>query len=160
MDRDQWLADAATENGLGSPYKLGDADIDGVVDGQDFIAWNAAKFTSDLLWSKGDFNADGFVDGQDFICGMATSSPARMVYPRCQSLQRACFSLLCRLLALYPAVAVFVQKPNERNDLHRRRLPGTALIAMCSLGLLSSSTSTVRAEITTVAYSGQRLQEI
>ncbi len=66
-DRDLWLADAAIVNGFGSPYKLGDANIDGVVDGQDFIAWNAAKFTSDLLWSRGNFNADGFVDGQDFI---------------------------------------------------------------------------------------------
>ena len=66
-DRDQWLADAAIENSLASPYKLGDANIDGVVDGQDFIAWNGSKFTSDLLWSHGDWNADGVVDGQDFI---------------------------------------------------------------------------------------------
>lgn len=67
VDRDQWLALAATENGLGSPYKLGDANLDGTVDGQDFIAWNAAKFTSNLLWSGGNFNADLSVDGQDFI---------------------------------------------------------------------------------------------
>lgn len=66
-DRDEWLDIAATENGLGSPYKLGDANLDGTVDGQDFIAWNAAKFTDSLLWSDGNFNADGFVDGQDFI---------------------------------------------------------------------------------------------
>jgi hypothetical protein len=52
---------------LGSPYKLGDANIDGVVDGQDFIAWNGSKFSGNLLWSAGDFNADGVVDGQDFI---------------------------------------------------------------------------------------------
>ena len=36
LDRDRWLEEAAIENGLGSPYKLGDANIDGVVDGQDF----------------------------------------------------------------------------------------------------------------------------
>ena len=66
-DRNQWLADAASHNGFGSPYKLGDANLDGFVDGQDFIAWNGAKFTSSLLWSDGNFNADGFIDGQDFI---------------------------------------------------------------------------------------------
>ena len=71
-DRDEWLAIAATENGFGSPYKLGDANADGVVDGQDFIAWNGAKFTNDLLRSRGDFNADGVVDGQDFILWNAT----------------------------------------------------------------------------------------
>ncbi|MEM8681383.1 MAG: choice-of-anchor B family protein, partial [Planctomycetota bacterium] len=67
LDRDQWLADAAVENGLDSPYKLGDANLDGVVDGQDFIDWNAAKFTADARWSRGDFNADGVIDGQDFL---------------------------------------------------------------------------------------------
>ncbi len=66
-DRDQWLTDAATVNGFVSAYKLGDANIDGVVDGEDFIAWNGSKFTSSLLWSEGNFNADGVVDGQDFI---------------------------------------------------------------------------------------------
>ncbi len=66
-DRDQWLGDAASVNGLASPYKIGDANLDGFVDGQDFIVWNGNKFTSTLLWSKGDFTADGFADGQDFI---------------------------------------------------------------------------------------------
>ena len=42
-DRDQWLTDAATVNGFASAYKLGDANIDGVVDGQDFIAWNGSE---------------------------------------------------------------------------------------------------------------------
>ncbi len=83
-DRDQWLAIAATENGFASPYKLGDANIDGIVDGQDFIAWNASKFTSDLLWSHGDSTADGLVDGQDFIAWNAnkfTSSDAVSAVP-------------------------------------------------------------------------------
>ncbi|MEM8680475.1 MAG: hypothetical protein AAGF97_14090, partial [Planctomycetota bacterium] len=66
-DRDQWLADAATENGLGSSYALGDANLDGVVDGTDFLAWNGSKFTPSLLWSDGDFNADGVVDGLDYV---------------------------------------------------------------------------------------------
>ncbi len=46
---------------------MGDANLGGSVDGQDFIRWNAHKFTSSAKWSDGDFNADGVVDGQDFI---------------------------------------------------------------------------------------------
>lgn len=66
-DRDQWLVDAASQNGLGSPYKLGDANLDGAVDGLDFIAWNGSKFTASLPWSKGNFNGDAVIDGPDFI---------------------------------------------------------------------------------------------
>lgn len=66
-DLDVWLATAATFNGFASPYKRGDANLDGTVDGQDFIIWNSNKFTPIAAWCRGDFNADGFVDGQDFI---------------------------------------------------------------------------------------------
>ena len=45
-DQTEWLAQAASENGLVSPYKVGDANLDGVVDVGDFNAWNANKFTS------------------------------------------------------------------------------------------------------------------
>ena len=70
----------------GNPFLKGDANLDGVVDGQDFILWNTNKFTSNPAWCKGDFNADGVVDGQDFIIwntnkftsagGGLTSSPS------------------------------------------------------------------------------------
>ena len=50
-----------------SPLKVADANLDGVVDGQDFILWNMGKFTSTLAWNGGDFNGDGVADGQDFI---------------------------------------------------------------------------------------------
>lgn len=66
VDRDAWLAAAATENGLNSPYKLGDGNLDGVVDGSDFGLWNANKFTSTRKWSEGDFSADNVNDGSDF----------------------------------------------------------------------------------------------
>ncbi len=67
-DRDRWLAEAGEINlGPGKTYLLGDATLDGIVDGQDFIAWNANKFNAVTKWSSGDFNADGMVDGQDFI---------------------------------------------------------------------------------------------
>ena len=34
-DRDEWLSLAATENGFGSPYFLGDADLNGLVSSSD-----------------------------------------------------------------------------------------------------------------------------
>ena len=46
---------------------IGDADLNGVVDGQDYILWNQNKFTATSDWCRGDFNGDGLVDGQDFI---------------------------------------------------------------------------------------------
>jgi formylglycine-generating enzyme len=65
-DADRWLADAATANGYASPYKRGDANLDGVVDVRDFNRWNSHKFTSTLLWDDGNFNGDAEVDGSDF----------------------------------------------------------------------------------------------
>ncbi len=50
-----------------SSYRSGDANLDGVVDGQDFIVWNSHKFSNTSAWSQGDFNADGVTDGRDFI---------------------------------------------------------------------------------------------
>ena len=67
LDRDFWLTEAGTVNlGVGLRYRLGDANLDGVVDGGDFNIWNSHKFTANSLWSRGDFNADGSVDGGDF----------------------------------------------------------------------------------------------
>ena len=67
-DRDQWLADAGALNLVsGNPYLLADANLDGVVDGSDFLTWNANKFTATGKWSQGDWNADGVTDGQDFL---------------------------------------------------------------------------------------------
>ena len=68
LDLTEWLAIAgATNLPSGNSYLLADANLDGLVDGQDFIAWNTNKFTALAQWSGGDFNADGIVDGQDFI---------------------------------------------------------------------------------------------
>ena len=66
-DRDIWLATAGEFNlGPGKSYLLGDATLDGVVDGRDFNEWNANKFTAVAAWCSADFTADGFVDGRDF----------------------------------------------------------------------------------------------
>ena len=47
--------------------QLGDANLDGVVDGSDFNRWNDNKFaTCYTTWGAGDFNGDGAADGSDF----------------------------------------------------------------------------------------------
>ena len=67
-DLDQWLTTAGAVNlPSGNAYLRGDANLDGVVDGVDFITWNTNKFTILASWCGGDFNADGVVDGADFI---------------------------------------------------------------------------------------------
>jgi hypothetical protein len=67
-DLQAWLVEAgAAELPSGNPYIYGDADLDGTVDGVDFIAWNENSFENIPAWCAGDFNADGFVDGLDFI---------------------------------------------------------------------------------------------
>ena len=63
-DLEAWLSQAA---GTGSTFLPGDANLDGQVDGQDFLEWNANKFTLTPAWCSGDFNADGVVNGADFI---------------------------------------------------------------------------------------------
>ncbi|MEM8681180.1 MAG: PEP-CTERM sorting domain-containing protein [Planctomycetota bacterium] len=71
-DINEWLVQAGADPGNagatdGNPFLNGDANLDGVVDGQDFIEWNNFKFSASDRFSEGDFNGDGVVDGQDFI---------------------------------------------------------------------------------------------
>lgn len=67
-DLDEWLVqDGAANLPSGNPYLVGDTNVDGFVDGLDFIIWNANKFTSQAAWCSGDFNADGLIDGLDFV---------------------------------------------------------------------------------------------
>jgi hypothetical protein len=66
-DVTQWRALAGALNlPSGNPYLLGDANLDGAVDGSDYNIWNSFKFTNSPAWSKADFNFDGSVDGQDY----------------------------------------------------------------------------------------------
>ena len=65
---DQWLVLAGGENlPSGAAYLPGDANLDGAVNGADFVAWNQHKFTTHASWCGGDFNADGNVGGADFV---------------------------------------------------------------------------------------------
>ena len=83
-DADQWLADAATNNGYASPYRRGDANLDGIVDGGDFGRWNNNKFISTLFWDQGNFDGNGVTDGGDFSVWNAnkfTSSESDSILP-------------------------------------------------------------------------------
>ncbi len=67
-DLDEWLVQAgAVLNANGNPILAGDADLDGNVNGSDFLIWNNNKFTTTAAWCDGDFNADGNVNGGDFL---------------------------------------------------------------------------------------------
>jgi hypothetical protein len=66
-DLDEWLAQAGARNLTSqNPYLVGDANLDGTVDGLDFVTWNDHRFTMDASYCRGDFNADGFIDASDF----------------------------------------------------------------------------------------------
>ena len=67
-DLTEWLAIAGAANlPSGNSYLPGDANLDGSVDGNDFITWNSNKFTSTAAWCLGDFDANGTIDGGDFV---------------------------------------------------------------------------------------------
>lgn len=68
-DLAEWLTVAGPQRGLAGPILVGDANLDGTVDGTDFLAWNTNKFSDPDIdaYCGGDFNASGFVDGQDFL---------------------------------------------------------------------------------------------
>ncbi len=68
-DVNAWLVAAGAQNVAvtgGSPFLVGDANLDGAVDVSDFNVWNSNKFQSSQGWCGGDFNADGAVDVSDF----------------------------------------------------------------------------------------------
>ncbi len=58
-----WFASSA------NPFHPADFDLDGDVDGNDFLVWQLgfAKFNGDATLVDGDANGDGFVDGDDFL---------------------------------------------------------------------------------------------
>jgi hypothetical protein len=67
-DLEEWLSLAGDRNlASGNSYLEGDADLSGSVDGNDFLIWNANKFTSNPSWCSGDFNHDGEINGTDFV---------------------------------------------------------------------------------------------
>ncbi len=66
---DLLLVPVYDRNGLGLTLVAaipGDANLDGVVNGQDLLAWQSGLFTEDE-WVEGDFNLDGLVNGLDIL---------------------------------------------------------------------------------------------
>ncbi len=84
-DLQHWLGEAGESLfGPGQSVLRGDANLDGNVDGADFLVWNDNKFGSDAGWCGGDFNADGQTDGADFLVwndNKFTSSDDRVAVP-------------------------------------------------------------------------------
>ena len=64
-DRDSWLAEAAQRNGQPTPYLVGDANLDGIVDAIDLTAVGMNWTQATGLWSKGDFDGSGVTDPSD-----------------------------------------------------------------------------------------------
>jgi hypothetical protein len=73
QDITQWLDNAAAENGYSEPYPLGDTNLDGIVDFQDFVNlnnnWQATHLEqgTPVAWSSGDFDGNGIVAFPDFV---------------------------------------------------------------------------------------------
>ncbi len=66
----EWLVDGGANNPAatgGNPFLAGDANLDGGVDGEDFLAWNGSKFSANTDWCSGNFNGDANIDGEDFL---------------------------------------------------------------------------------------------
>ncbi|MCA9266555.1 MAG: hypothetical protein KDA60_21995 [Planctomycetales bacterium] len=58
--------------------KPGDANLDDVVDANDFERWQSNLFTANPLWCDGDFNFDGNIDGLDFNIWLANRSDSAL----------------------------------------------------------------------------------
>ena len=103
-DVERWLANAAIENGLSSPYPMGDADLNGVVQFDDFLSVSANFGKPDAVWSDGDFDGNGAVGFADFLVvsnSFGQSSLAAVSVPEPSSsvlfaLTAACFTLVVR----------------------------------------------------------------
>ncbi len=111
----------------------GDANIDGIVDGLDFIVWNRNKFATGKSWCEADFNHDDLTDGLDFLTWNANKfqvTPSAVPEPAGQM-----------LLAYAGWVCVVVG--SYRSELHvvRRRLANNTAPARPSRQVVGSGTA-------------------
>jgi hypothetical protein len=104
--------------------QLGDANLDGVVDGSDFNHWNDNKFeTCYKTWGEGDFNGDGVADGSDFnIWSMRRfTGGAAAAVPRPDRAPHA--PLANRIIAVPQVSDAAWRDFSETNESELRRLP-------------------------------------
>ncbi|MEM8681314.1 MAG: hypothetical protein AAGF97_18360, partial [Planctomycetota bacterium] len=98
-DRDAWLASAGAENMASqNSYLLGDFTLDGVVDVQDFLVWNANKFQFTGKWSLGDATADGATDAYDFVEWNRNKFTSALTIPEPSGALVACLGAIMFLL--------------------------------------------------------------
>ena len=64
-DVDQWLSDAAAENGFAASFVKGDANLDGTVNASDLNALALNWQQAGAVWSTGDFTGEGMVNASD-----------------------------------------------------------------------------------------------
>ena len=82
------LMDGTALEGIDCVWVLarGDGNMDGLVDGLDYIAWSN-HYRTGTAWSEGDYTGDGYVDGLDYVawsnnylagCPAAVPEPAAL----------------------------------------------------------------------------------
>ncbi len=65
----------------GNPFLVGDANLDGSVDGSDFLIWNDHKFSGTSDWCQANFDGNAFVDGRDFLIWNANKFQSSVAIP-------------------------------------------------------------------------------
>jgi hypothetical protein len=103
----QWLSQAAMEAGYATPYLLGDTNLDGLVDFQDFVNlnnnWQQTSLVSGagVAWSSGDFDGNGIVEFADFVAQnnhwqRALAAPSAVAVPEPSAMMLVVFAVsLC-----------------------------------------------------------------
>ena len=83
--------------------KTGDVNLDGAVDGSDFLAWQRGMGNVSPSYTDGDLNGDGIVDGADLSVWSgalsAAGSLATASVPECGSMLLACMAYVGLLVA-------------------------------------------------------------
>lgn len=107
IDRDQWLASAAEQNGFAEPFQVGDANLDGKVDAIDLNVVGQFWTQDTGLWSQGDFTGNGITDAEDLnplginwlseISQQASTLSSASPVPEPNSLTILAIGLLCAL---------------------------------------------------------------
>jgi hypothetical protein len=63
---------------MAAALELGDANLDGIVDGADYTAWADHFLQTSQTWENGDFSGDGLVDGADYTIWADHVAPAQL----------------------------------------------------------------------------------